>query len=173
MQNPRNSNYKQILWSLQFRYSKFTKPEKHNISICNSWEGYHFLPQQNLLTLTLSLLDNKSAVCCEWRGGALCSLCLNRWRNWLRKVICLWSHSLSPGSRCIMSRAASRLRDGRGTAARSRRWPCVTSNERCGKNIHMRCTEEGLFKMWQAKGQSGKLSTGWQMSYNLDLDDVQ
>lgn len=58
--------------------------------ICSPWH----IP---CWTIHLSLLPfHHAAIYCE-SGGALCYVCLNRWRNWQRKVIHLWSHSRVEG----------------------------------------------------------------------------
>lgn len=152
MLNPNNSNYKiDSLITSDATGSHKSHTSTAHPSVALGWDST-FSFKQNLLWLTHSLLDNKSEFtsfftthpCTAKRVLCVCgdslSVCLNRWRNWLRKVIYLWSHS----------RASSHYE------------PCSLQDwepDDCASHQNMRCGRKKTpEKTWQHQGEGGK---GW------------
>lgn len=143
MLNPNNSNYKiDSLITSDATGSHESHTSTAHPSVALGWDST-FSFKQNLLWLTHSLLDNKSEFtsfftthpCTAKRVLCVCgdslSVCLNRWRNWLRKVIYLWSHS-----RASSHYEPCSLQDWEPDDCASHQ------NMRCGrkkKNIHAWC----------------------------------
>lgn len=95
---------------------------------------------QNLLTLTHSLLDNRS------EQPFVVSLCVSQTdeeTGWEKSFACGHTHVSGESLHCQAFKEQTEG-DGRGAAGRSCRWLFVTSNERCGR-MNMWCAEEELF----------------------------
>lgn len=164
--------------------SRLTKSQKHNISICTFRIKDNTFPQQNLLTPTHSLLDNKSEFASlpprrHLLWGGLSAPCVSTFEEtgWEKSFTCGHTHEPRESSH-YEPRSVQAERGSRRKAARGYRWLCITSNERCGGNMNMWCAEEELLKMWQLRQAgdrvwSGESSSEWKTSYGLDLDDVQ
>lgn len=112
--------------------SRLTKSQKHNISICTFRIKDNTFPQQNLLTPTHSLLDNKSEFASLpprrhllWGGGGSLLRVSQHLKKLAEKSHLLVVTLMSPGSHRIMSRVACRLREAAGERLREATDDCA------------------------------------------------
>ena len=94
------------------------------------------------------------------KTGSLLCVCVStdEETGWEKSFTCGHTHESRESSHYEPCSVQTERWRGEKTA-RSHRWLCITSNVRCGKYMKMWCAEEGLLKMWQAKGrtESGKI----------------